>query len=174
MLFPFQRWGSRVEKRISGKIHQIDAEVRPFKKELKGEALFLETERIYKKYSYHPIYSIGLGASILVMLPVLLSAIVLFSGDGILSGERFWVISDLSKPDGLLGPVNLLPLLMFAVTSVDAKLRFKDDKRSRYRFYGISLVLLIIVYDLPAGLVLYWIASNIASLLLNRLTLRRA
>ena len=113
-----------------------------------------------------------MGASFLVMLPVLLSAIVLFTGEGILSGESFLFIDDLSQTDSLLGPVNLVPLLMFAVTLVDAKLRFKGDKKSRYRFYLISIILLVIVYNLAAGLVLYWTGSNIMSLVLSRLRSR--
>lgn len=172
LLIPLQRWGNRIEKKLSGKIQQIDAEIKPLKLELKGEALFLETEKIYSKHNYHPIHSIGMGASFLVMLPVLLSAIILFTGNGILSGQSYLIISDLSKPDGLLGPVNLLPVLMFAVTVVDAKLRFKGDKKSQYRFYFISIILLVIVYNLAAGLVLYWTSSNIMSLILSRFAAR--
>jgi membrane protein insertase Oxa1/YidC/SpoIIIJ len=171
LLVPLQRMALRTEQRVGSKINTVEAEVEPLKVELKGEALFLATEKVYKKHGYHPIQSIALGASFFVMLPVLVSAILLLTGDQ-LAGIRFMFIKDLSMPDGLLGPVNLLPLLMSAITVVDARLRFKDDLKSQYRFFFIAFVLLILVYNLAAGLVLYWTGSNILSLVVNRIKSR--
>jgi membrane protein insertase Oxa1/YidC/SpoIIIJ len=108
------------------------------------------------------------GASFFVMLPVLVSAILLFTGGEILTDKNFLFIDDLSKPDALWGLINVLPLLMFAITLIDAKLRFKNDRKSQHRFFFISVVLLVIVYNLAAGLVLYWIGSNIMSLMTSR------
>ena len=169
LLLPVQKIANRTEQRISKKIQEVDAEVQNLNGDLKGEKLFLATERIYQKNGYHPIQSVGMGASFFAMLPVLISAILLFNGSGILADKSFLFIADLSKPDGFLDPINVLPLLMSAITLIDAKLRFKDDKKSQYRFFFISMVLLIIVYDLASGLVLYWIGSNIMSLFLSRL-----
>jgi YidC/Oxa1 family membrane protein insertase len=147
----------------------VNAELEPLKSQLKGEKLFLATEKIYQKHGYHPIKSIGMGASFFVMLPVLISAIVLFTADGVLDGVGFLIIEDLSKPDALLGAINVLPIVMSAITVADARMRFKDDIKSQYRFYLIALVLLFLVYKLPAGLVIYWTGSNILSLLLFQL-----
>ncbi|MFT5505021.1 MAG: membrane protein insertase Oxa1/YidC/SpoIIIJ [Gammaproteobacteria bacterium] len=168
LLAPLQHMALRIEERVGSKINTVEAEVEPLKVEFKGEALFLATEKVYKKHDYHPIQSIAMGASFFVMLPVLVSAILLLTGDQ-LAGVKFMLIKDLSMPDGLLGPVNLLPLLMSAITVVDARLRFKDDPKSQYRFFFISFVLLILVYNLAAGLVLYWTGSNILSLVVNRI-----
>ena len=74
-----------------------------------------------------------MGASFFVMLPVLISAILLFTGD-VLASKAFLFISDLSQPDNLLGPINILPLVMTGITIVDAKLRFADDKPSQVLF----------------------------------------
>ena len=137
-----------------------------FQADLKGEELFFATEKTYKQHGYHPIQSIGMGASFFIMLPVLISAILLFSGDGILSGKSFLFVNDLSKPDHLFGSVNMLPLVMSGVTVIDARLRFRDDKRAQYRFYFIAAVLLLLVYNLPSGLVLYWTGSNVMSLVM--------
>jgi membrane protein insertase Oxa1/YidC/SpoIIIJ len=167
-LLPLQKSGRRIEQRVSNKMKAANIEVQALKGDLKGEKLFLATERIYKNHGYHPIQSIALGLSFFVMLPVLLSAILLLTGDAILAGKSFLVISDLSKSDKLLGIINLLPILMLAITLIDAKLRFQDDKKSQHRFFFIALVLLILVYNLPAGLVLYWTGSNMVSLILSR------
>jgi membrane protein insertase Oxa1/YidC/SpoIIIJ len=169
LLIPLQRVAQRMERRISDKMKFVGAEVDVLKKELKGEKLFFATEQVYERNGYHPIQSVGLGASFFVMLPVLVSAILLLTGSETIAGESFLFIADLSKPDGLLGPVNVLPLLMSAITIIDAKLRFKDDRKSQYRFFFIAALLLIIVYNLAAGLVLYWTGSNIMSLIVSRI-----
>jgi|TARA_B100001079_G_C16387255_1_gene505034 membrane protein insertase Oxa1/YidC/SpoIIIJ len=167
-LRPFQKIAHRTEQRVSEKMKAVNAEVRALKGELKGEKLFLATEQIYERNGYHPIQSVGVGASFFVMLPVLVSAILLFTGSEILTDKSFLFIDDLSKPDGFLGLINVLPLLMCAITLIDAKLRFKDDRKSQHRFLFISLVLLVIVYNLASGLVLYWIGSNIMSFITSR------
>jgi membrane protein insertase Oxa1/YidC/SpoIIIJ len=168
LLLPLQRMAQRSERRISEKMKFVDTQVQGLKGELKGEELFFATEKIYQKHGYHPIQSVGLGASFFVMLPVLISVILLFTGSETLNGKSFLLISDLSEPDGLLGPINVLPLLMSAITIIDAKLRFKNDRKSQYRFFFIAGLLLLIVYNLASGLVLYWTGSNILSLIMNR------
>lgn len=166
-LLPLQKMARKVEQRINCKMKAANEEVHALNGQFKGEKLFLKTEEIYKNHDYHPIQSIALGLSFFVMLPVLISAILLFTDDTVLVGKGFLLIDDLSKSDGLLGSINLLPLLMTAITIIDAKLRFKDDKASQYRFFFIAFVLLVLVYNLPAGLVLYWTGSNIISLTLS-------
>ena len=166
-LLPLQKYGRRIEQRVSNKMKSTDIEVQALKGDLKGEELFLATERIYKNHGYHPIQSIALGLSFFVMLPVLISAILLFTSDTILVEKSFLFIGDLSKPDILLGSINLLPILMSMIMLIDAKLRFKDDKPSQYRFFLIALVILVLVYNMPAGLVLYWTGSNVVSLILS-------
>ena len=168
VLRPLQAVAHRTEQRISEKMKTVGTEVGALKGKLKGEELFLATEQIYKKNGYHPIQSVGVGASFFVMLPVLVSAILLFTGGEVLTHKSFLFIDDLSKPDALWGLINVLPLVMFAITLIDAKLRFKNDRKSQHRFFFISVVLLVIVYNLAAGLVLYWIGSNIMSLMISR------
>ena len=82
--------------------------------------------------------------------------------------QGFLLIDDLSKPDGLLGPVNILPLVMSGITVVDAQLRFREDPGSARRFYVIAAVLLALTYSLASALVLYWTGSNLMSFAISR------
>ena len=164
--------GHRLESHVGEKMKIVNDEVQHLKQDLKGEKLFLATEAVYEKHGYHPIHSVAMSASFLVVLPVLLAAIFLFTADGVLNAQSFLFIKDLSKPDGILGPINLLPLLMFAITFIDAKLRFSNDAQSRRRFMFISIVLLLLVYSLPAGLVLYWTGNNIMAFVLARTAIK--
>jgi len=164
-LIPLVRLGRSLENRISQKTQKVNAEVTELKGHLKGERLFLATEEVFEKYNYHPIHSVGMSASLLVSLPVLISAVFLFTSDGLLPGQSFLFIGDLSQPDGLFGIINALPLLMFAITFIDARLRFSDDPQSKNRFLIISVILFLLVYNLPSGLILYWVGNNLITFL---------
>ena len=163
ILLPVQKKLRQVEVRISDNMQRVDNEINKIDRSLKGEERFLNIEKIYKKNDYHPIHSVGLGASFFLLLPVLISSVLLFTQEGILDNVSFLFIKDLSNPDNLLDPINILPLVMFGITFFDAKLRFKNNKKSQIRFLIISIIFFLLVYNLPAGLVLYWIGSNITS-----------
>jgi membrane protein insertase Oxa1/YidC/SpoIIIJ len=166
MMF-IRRWAESYERRIRTKLQAANAEAAVAAGDLKGEACFLAIEKVYQRHNYHPIQTVGIGASFLVMLPVLLSALILFTSDGVVTGRAFLFVADLSQPDGLLGPVNLLPLIMSGVTVIDARLRFSDDIGAQHHFYFIAAALLVFVHNLASALVLYWTVSNACALFLT-------
>ena len=168
LLLPLQRYGRKIEKNVAEKITRVNLDIQKIDQSLKGEKRFMEIEKIYTSHGYHPIQQITMGASIFVMLPVLISAIVLFLNNAELAGKSFLLIQDLSAPDHLLGPINILPLIMFLITFIDATLRFKNEKSSFYRFLIISVILVALVYTLPSALVLYWIGNNLSSFIVSR------
>jgi membrane protein insertase Oxa1/YidC/SpoIIIJ len=164
ILLPLQRWARTIEEAARVRADAAKLEVQELKRQgLKGERLFLETEKTYKRHKFHPIQTLWQSLSFLILLPVLISALLLFTEPGFLEGRSFLMISDLSKPDGLLAGINILPVIMALVTVVDARVRFKDSKSSQYRFYVIAAVLFVLVYPLPASLILYWTTSNVFS-----------
>lgn len=158
---PLRKRAQALEVRITDKSKLVGDQVRALSKDLKGEKRFLETEKIYKAHGYHPIQSIGQGASFFVLLPILLSAIVLFSGSVIVAGEGFLIIDDLSEPDKLWRGINLLPILMTGITIADARFRFRSDRTTQYKFCAIAFLLFFLVYNMPSALVIYWTASNL-------------
>lgn len=173
MLFahPLRKKAQGLEARITERTARVGDAVRALPADLKGEKRFFATEDIYKSHGYHPIQSIGQGASFFVALPILLSAIVLFNDSVLIQGQSFGIIQDLSQPDQLLWSQNLLPLVMTAITVADARLRFSADKAAQYKFYAIALALLVLVYAMPSALVLYWTGSNLltyATVILQR------
>lgn len=163
LMIPVLKKMRRVEARITARMQAARRDLAAERGDLKGEALFNLTEKIYARHGYHPIQSVGQAASLFAMLPVLISSIILLTGSPLLAGHSFLFIPDLSQPDRLLGGVNALPILMFALTAMDARYRYRDDRPSMFKFMGISALLLVLVYDLASGLVLYWITSNLFS-----------
>jgi membrane protein insertase Oxa1/YidC/SpoIIIJ len=93
-----------------------------------------------------------------------------------LKGQGFLWINDLSRPDQWMnlpfaipyfgGTFNLLPLIMMLVT-VLSTLNFQDIylqgdllKQQQMKLYLMALAFFILFYTFPAGMVLYWTASN--------------
>lgn len=173
LLAPLQRWGLRAEARVAARTRLANAEVRAKRTEgLRGEALFHATEAIYQRHGYHPIQAVMGAASLVVMLPVLISSIILCTGTDIVAGRSFLFIDDLGRPDATLAlagvAINVLPLVMVAITLTDARLRFRGDAPAQRRVLIVSVVLAVLVYAMPAGLVLYWIGNNLVAAALAR------
>jgi len=164
---PLQNKFKKIELRINNKIKLIDIDVKKIDKKLKGEERFLAIDRIYKKNNYHPIHSMGAGASFFVLIPIFISSILMLTQNEALESVSFLLISDLSHPDKLFFNINILPIIMFVITFIDSRLRFKNNFNAQLRFSIISVIMLFLVYALPAGVVLYWIGNNIFSLIIS-------
>lgn len=162
ILIPLRNYASTIEKRILEKTKIIDAEKRLIDPALKGESRFLAVETIYEKNGYHPLQSIGLSASLMITLPVLIAAVLVLDGER-LAGFSFLLIKDLGVPDGLVFGLNLLPVFVLIVTILDAAFRYGASSNATKRFIVIALLLMGLIYYLPAGLVLYWLCSNLYS-----------
>ena len=169
-VFPLQRWSKRFESKIALRLKAATEDISKLDKGLKGEARFNEIEKIYVKNEYHPIHSIALGLSFFVTIPFLIASLLLFNQSDILAGAQFLFIQDLQMPDGTLSlgslSINILPLMLFIFTFLDAMVRYKDNRSIMHRFMFVSVVLTFLVYSMPAGLLLYWIGANLMSFII--------
>lgn len=161
IFLPLRRKARRVELSIASRSSSVAKEVQSIDRNLSGELRFRKIEDIYAKHDYHPIQDLLQGLSAFYMLPVLLSAVFLFSDTTTVKEKTFLLIQDLSEPDGLLSGINILPLLMTGITIADARIRFHADRATRFKFFAVAAVLLVLVYNMSAALVLYWITSNV-------------
>ena len=115
---------------------------------------------LYYRYRYNPLYSIRSSLGILVQIPFLLGAFWMLSSYAPLNGSHFWKIKDLGIPDGLLLGINLLPILMTVInlaTIVVSRL----SKRDAVQALVIALLFLVLLYDAPSALLLYWTSNNV-------------
>lgn len=164
LLSPLRRRAGRIEQRITTRLDAVNAEVRNIVPSLKGEERFNAMEAIYQRHDYHPLQTLGMSASLMVMLPVFLTAIVLIDADTV-GGYGFAFIRDLGAQDELLPfAVNFLPFLMTGLSLLDARIRFAGNTTAMRRFIVITTVLLVLVYPLASGLIIYWTTSNLVAL----------
>ncbi len=164
ILYPIIKYTGRIEKREQLIQLKMAPELAVAKANYTGRERFEAIDEIYQKYGYHPIKSLSSLAPLLLQIPFLLSALFLLTKYPPLVGEPFLFIEDISQPDGLLQigsslAINLLPIALTVVAVIDSAINPLSTNQARMRFLVISIVLLVLIYPLPAAVNLYWFSS---------------
>ena len=132
-----------------------------------------ETMKLYKQHGINPFGMLRGCFPMMLQMPIFFALYRLLSQAIDLRQQGFLWIKDLSGPDALLkfdfsipllGPyLNILPLIMglsqfmvsrFSTTNI-------KDPTQRQMMFMMPIVFTFILYNLPSGLVLYWLVSNI-------------
>ena len=137
-----------------------------------GDERFMLLQTHYRQNNYKPYYVLRGSLSLLLQIPFFMAAYNFLSGLEVLQGVSFGPIADLGAPDGILAAggisVNLLPVLMTLINLVSGALYTRGmPLKSKVQLYGMALVFLALLYNSPAGLVLYWTLNNVFSLCKN-------
>jgi YidC/Oxa1 family membrane protein insertase len=129
------------------------------------ERLARETKKLYRRYGVRPVE----GRSILgglIQAPILIGLFTAIKR-GLGSGGPFLWIADISKPD------LWLTLIVAALTYVANAINPNLPEQARTAMILLPTVLtLVFLWQLAAGLGLYWAASNIVTIF-QELILRR-
>ena len=137
-----------------------------------GDERFLMQQAYYRISRYHPIYVLKSTLPLLLQVPFFISAYRFLSGLGSFKGASFGPITDLGTPDCLLTiagfSVNLLPVLMTLINLLSGAIYSKGHtKREKIQLFAVAAVFLVLLYQSPSGLVLYWTCNNLFSLVRN-------
>ncbi len=137
------------------------------KAQSKGAERQARIAALYKRYAYHPLMTLRSSFGILLQVPFLCAAYYMLSAFAPIQGQACWIIPDLGRPDGLLGGVNALPLLMTlcnigAVYTTDGFTR-----RDRLQALLVAALFLLLLYGAPSALLIYWTGNNALMLLGN-------
>ena len=151
-------------------------EMQPFtthiRRTFKGEERFMMLSAYYREKNYKSWYAIKSSASLMLQIPFFIAAYHYLSNLNVLSGESFLFITDLSKPDMAFNVfgigINVLPILMTAVNILSGIIYTKGfTVKEKLQVYGLAVIFLVLLYNRPAGLVLYWTMNNVYSLVRN-------
>jgi YidC/Oxa1 family membrane protein insertase len=156
-----------IQKRLAPKIAKIKAV-------FKGDEQYMILSTYYRQNHYHPVYAMRNTFSLFIQIPFFIAAYSFLSNLEVLQGSPFLFIHDLGAPDALLPigagtvPVNILPIMMTAINCVSGAIYTKGLAiKDKIQIYGTALIFLVLLYDSPAGLALYWTLNNVFSLLKN-------
>jgi hypothetical protein len=89
-----------------------------------------------------------------------------------LEGASFGPISDLGSPDALIAAgsitINVLPFVMTAINLLSAAVYAnKMPFKSKVQLFIMAALFLVLLYNSPSGMVLYWTCNNLFSLVKN-------
>jgi YidC/Oxa1 family membrane protein insertase len=172
LLLPMYRQADAIQDKEREAQKRMAPWVKHIKKTFSGNERFMMLQTYYRQNNYKPYYTLRGLLPLVLEIPFFMAAYRYLSGLNGLQGIPFGIISDLSKPDALLPlfglHINVLPILMTAINIVSGAIYTKGlPWKDKLQLYGMAGLFLILLYDSPAGLVVYWTMNNLFSLVKN-------
>lgn len=163
----------------------VNAKREEFKRVFKGAELMSYTQILYKQRGFHPLFAFFSLGGLALQIPLFIALIILVSEAEFLKGVGFLWISDLSKPDVFMGmqdlashtqeassfmlfnhpfTFHLLPFIM-CLLSLGSVWIYTQDRGEAIQGIALSLLFLVLLYNMPSALVLYWSSNMLFTLL---------
>lgn len=170
LVLPLYRRADAMQEQERDIEAKLEKGVYHIKKTFKGDERMMMLQTYYRQNNYKPTYVLRGATSLLLQIPFFIAAYNFLSSLEALSGVSFGLISDLSKPDGLLTvfglSINVLPILMTAINLISSVVYSKNyPLKTKIQLYVTALFFLVFLYNSPSGLVFYWTLNNAFSLL---------
>jgi len=148
-------------KKIQPKMKAIRERYRKAKLDFKSrQTMNEEIMELYRKEGINPLGGLGGCLPLVLQLPFLYGFYQLLTVTIELRHAPFfgW-IHDLSRPD----PYYVTPLLMGASMLVQTAMSMSSiaDPAQRRMMFIMSIVFMVFFFNLPSGLVIYWLFSNL-------------
>ncbi|MDR0316487.1 MAG: membrane protein insertase YidC [Treponema sp.] len=178
VFFPLTRKGSEATLRMQA----LAPKIKELQEKYKGnpQKLNVEMGEFYKKEGYNPLSGC---LPMLLQFPIFIAMYNLFNNHFDLRDAEFisgW-IPDLSQPEAiwnfpagvrlpLLGwtALRLLPFIYVGSQLLYGKVTQTPDQRNnpqmKMMLYVMPIVFFFVLYDMPSGLLIYWIFSNILTM----------
>lgn len=149
----------------------VAQDVQRMRRYFRGRERYFYIRAVYRQHDYRPLSQLWASGDLLLQILVFASVFHFLHGLESLRGASFGFLPDLSRPDGMLGGINALPLLMTLI-NVAAVVAYVEDSTRRVQAAALALLFLVLLYASPSGLVLYWTMNNLFSLVRNLLRRR--
>ena len=168
LLIPFYKYTEKIQNKERNLQHQMYPALLEIKQKYRGEKQYYKIRDLYKKYKYHPIMGIRSIFGFALQVPFFIAAYSLLSNYDKLNGVSFLFLRDLGKTDNLLFGINMMPFLMTLANLASLFVyKSKIQKNEKEQLFFMALLFLVLLYNSPSGLVLYWTFNNIFSFFKN-------
>ncbi|MEI8242813.1 MAG: membrane protein insertase YidC [bacterium] len=152
------------------RMRDVQPKIKAVQEQFKDEPHKLQQE-IWKVYRENKVNPFSSCLPMLVQLPVFIALYTVLRSAVELRFAPFLWVADLSEPENLFAgvlpiAVNILPLLMAAVTIVQSKLTpaMGDPMQQKMMTWMMPLMMLFFFYSMPSALSLYWTVSTILAI----------
>ncbi|MCQ2247912.1 MAG: YidC/Oxa1 family membrane protein insertase [Treponema sp.] len=138
----------------------------------KGDEQYMILTTYYRQNRYHPLMALRSSFSLLIQIPFFISAYTFLSHLETLKGASFLFVRNFGAPDSLFKignfSINVLPIAMTLINCTSGLIYSKGHgAREKIQIFACAAVFLVLLYNSPAGLVIYWTMNNILSLVKN-------
>ncbi len=170
LLIPLNNLVRGLQERESNIKEILEPQIKNIKETSRDEARHTRIQKLYERYSYHPIFAIRNVFPLLVQLPILMAVYYMVSTLSDLDGESFLFLQNLAQPDGVLFGLNIMPFIMTLISLVNACFVVKLSKSQRNQAVIVSLLFFALLYNAPSALLLYWTMNNVLIIVFSLLT----
>lgn len=151
---------------------KLKSGIERIKQTFTGDEQYMMLSTFYRQNHYHPIFALRSSFSLLIQIPFFMAAYNFLSTLEPLKGYSFLFIRNFGAPDAMFTikdfSINVLPIAMTLINCVAGFIYSKGHPLSeKVQIYACAAVFLILLYNSPAGLVLYWTMNNVLSLVKN-------
>ena len=172
LLLPIYQMIDSIQKEQREKEKDLQHWVNHIKKTFKGDERFLILQTYYRQNNYHPVYALKGALPLVLEFPFFIAAYHFLSNLSLLKGYPFLFIKDLSIPDQLISiagnQINVLPFVMTLINIISGAIYMRDlSVSNKIQTFVMAIVFLVLLYNSPSGMVLYWTLNNIFALLKN-------
>jgi YidC/Oxa1 family membrane protein insertase len=163
-----EKWQQRERETI----RRLKPKIDKIKAVFSGDERYMILSTYYRQNHYHPLYALRNSFGILIQVPFFIAAYTFLSHLDALKNTPFIFIRNLGAPDGILTVngirFNILPVLMTLINCVSGAIYARNlDTKDKVQIYAIAAVFLVLLYNSPSGLVLYWTMNNVFSMIKN-------
>ena len=171
LIFPLYKRSDAMQEQEREKQRQMERWVKHIRKTFRGDERFMMLSTYYRQQDYQPINAVRGSLSLLLQIPFFIAAYHYLSSVNI-QGASFLFLQNLGEADHLLRigghAFHLMPILMTLINFVSGAIYTKGfPLKDKLQLYVLACVFLVVLYQSPSGLVLYWTMNNLFSLLKN-------
>lgn len=150
--------------------------IKRIKQTFKGDEQYMMLTTYYKQHNYHPLMALRSSFGILIQIPFFIAAYSFLAHLQQLHGASFLFIKDMGVPDACFNffafnhsfNINVLPIAMTLINIISGMIYSKGHgAREKIQIFISAGLFLVLLYNMPAGLVLYWTMNNIFSTIKN-------
>ena len=170
LTFSLCKKADEIQKEVRIKKERMSKWVNHINKNFKGDERFFILSTFYKENDYKPIDELKESLSLLLQIPFFAAAYIFFTSIIDLSKVYIFDVINLGKPDVFFSigniSINILPIFMTIINLISASIYTKGfTLKEKISSFILPIVFLIILYNSPSALVLYWTFNNIFSLI---------
>ncbi|MCR4775760.1 MAG: YidC/Oxa1 family membrane protein insertase [Saccharofermentans sp.] len=172
IVLPLYMRADKIQEEARDAEERLGPVIKHIKQYFKGDERFMILQTYYRQNDYSPLSVLKSSVSLMLQIPFFLAAYRMLHDNMYLVGSSFGPIKDLGSPDALIAAgsvtINVLPFVMTAVNLLSAAVYAnKMPFKSKVQLFIMAALFLVLLYNSPAGMVLYWTCNNLFSLVKN-------